>query len=221
MGLPNGLHHLALNVHDVEGPLEFFTQVCGMEMVAFYWMHGVKDAYHIFLRLNGHSSVALVRDPADNEIEARPEQRGMFGMSRIRGAMQHVAFNVASVDDLLAMRDRVRAHGYQTFGPIDHGFCRSVYIPGAPEHMMVEFSTSAQPIDPAQWIDPTTVEHAGLTPEQIERYRNPPAFRSRRGAVEQPAYDPERQILEPAETDLLSDPRKLAEFEKMVQEPAE
>lgn len=113
MGLPNGLHHLALNVHDVEGPLEFFTQVCGMEMVAFYWMHGVKDAYHIFLKLNGHSSVALVRDPADNEIEARPEQRGMFGMSRIRGAMQHVAFNVASVDDLLAMRDRVRAHGYR------------------------------------------------------------------------------------------------------------
>lgn len=44
MGLPNGLHHLALNVHDVEGPLEFFTQGCGMEMVAFYWMHGVKDA---------------------------------------------------------------------------------------------------------------------------------------------------------------------------------
>ena len=221
MGLPNGLHHLALNVHDVEGPLEFFTQVCGMEMVAFYWMHGVKDAYHIFLRLNGHSSVALVRDPADNEIEARPEQRGMFGMSRIRGAMQHVAFNVASVADLLAMRDRVPAHGYQTFGPIDHGFCRSVYIPGAPEHMMVEFSTSAQPIDPAQWIGPTTVEHAGLTPEQIERYRNPPTFRSRRGAVEQPAYDPERQILEPAETDLLSDPRKLAEFERMVQQPAE
>lgn len=220
MGLLNGLHHLALNVHDVEGPLEFFTQVCGMEMVAFYWMHGVKEAYHIFLKLNGHSSVALVRDPADNEIEARPEQRGMFGMSRIRGAMQHVAFNVDSVDDLLAMRDRVRLHGYQTFGPIDHGLGQSVYIPGAPEHMMVEFSTSAQPIDPEQWIDPTTVEHAGLTPEQIERYRNPPAFRSRRGTVGQPACDPERQILEPTETALLSDPRKLAEFEKMVQQPA-
>lgn len=178
------------------------------------------DAYHIFLKLNGHSSVALVRDPADNEIEARPEQRGMFGMSRIRGAMQHVAFNVDSVDDLLAMRDRVRAHGYQTFGPIDHGFCESVYIPGAPEQVMVEFSTSAQPIDPAQWIDPTTVEHAGLTPEQIERYRNPPAFQNRRGTVEQPTYDPERQILEPTATALLSDPRKLAEFEKMVQQPA-
>ena len=86
--------------------------------------------------------------------------------------------------------------------------------------MMVEFSTSAQPIDPAQWIDPTTVEHAGLTPEQIERYRNPPAFQSRRGTVEQPTYDPERQIPEPTETALLSDPRKLAEFEKMVQQSA-
>ena len=85
MGLPNRLHHLPLNVHDVEGLLEFFTQGCGMEMVAFYWMHGMKDAYHIFLNLNGHSSVALVRDPADNETEASPEQYGMSGMSRIRG----------------------------------------------------------------------------------------------------------------------------------------
>ncbi len=35
--------------------------------------------------------------------------------------MQHVAFNVDTLDDLLAMRDRIRSRGLTVFGPIDHG----------------------------------------------------------------------------------------------------
>ncbi len=219
MGLPNGLHHLALNVHDVDGPLEFFTQVCGMEMVAFYWMHGVKDAYHIFLRLNDHSSVALVRDPADDGVEPAPDHVNGLGMSRLRGAMQHVAFNVDTVEQLLAMRDRVRSNGYQTFGPVDHGFCQSIYIPGAPEQMMIEFSTSAEGIDPKAWIDPTTTEHAGITSERIERYCNPPRFEDRNGAVQQPTSDPKKQIVEQRMVDILSDPEKLERLEQSLTQP--
>ena len=99
MGLPNGLHHLAINTDDVEGYIEFFTQACGMELVSFYWMHGVKDAYHIFMRLNDNASVALVRDPADDGIVPEPKHSGGLG-ARMMGAMQHVSFNVPTLDDL-------------------------------------------------------------------------------------------------------------------------
>lgn len=221
MGMPNGLHHIALNVHDVEGALEFFTQACGMELKAFYWMHGFKDAYHIFLKLNERSYVALARVPADDGVEQSPEQRDVLGMDRVRGNMQHIAFNVDGRDELLAMRDRVRSHGYMTFGPIDHGFCESVYIPKATEGMMVEFSCSEQEIDPERWVLDSTLEHAGLSKEKLQRFLNPPPFEPQGGAVPQPAYNAHLQPgLQERICNVLSDPDALAALEKAAAEPA-
>jgi catechol 2,3-dioxygenase-like lactoylglutathione lyase family enzyme len=40
MGLPNGVHHLAIATRDMKGQIDFFTRVVGMELVALYWMHG-------------------------------------------------------------------------------------------------------------------------------------------------------------------------------------
>jgi len=51
MGLPNGIHHLAICTKDIKTQIEFFTQVCGMELEALYWMHGVKNTFHGFLKL--------------------------------------------------------------------------------------------------------------------------------------------------------------------------
>ena len=36
MGLPNGVHHLAICTRDMKSQIEFFTQVLGMELVALY-----------------------------------------------------------------------------------------------------------------------------------------------------------------------------------------
>lgn len=219
MGLPNGLHHLAINTNNIEAQLEFFTQACGMELVSFYWMHGVKDAYHIFMRLNDNASVALVRDPADNGVDPKEEHCGPLG-ARMMGAMQHVSFNVDNMADLVAMRDRIRSHGYQTFGPVDHGFCWSVYIPGAPEaNMMMEFSYNDDPIDPKKWIDPTTLAHAGISAEQIKRYQNPAPFVSQEGKVSQPELDTGKQFLHPMMVEILGDPKKTADFEAKITQP--
>jgi catechol 2,3-dioxygenase-like lactoylglutathione lyase family enzyme len=32
MGLPNGLHHIAICTKDIKGQIEFYTQVVGMEL---------------------------------------------------------------------------------------------------------------------------------------------------------------------------------------------
>ena len=69
MGLPNGVHHLAICTKDMKEQVEFFTQVVGMELVALYWMHGVKNTYHGFVKLGDSSSIAFVQGAESGEIQ--------------------------------------------------------------------------------------------------------------------------------------------------------
>ena len=191
MGLPNGVHHLAICTKNMKEQIEFFTQVVGMELVALYWMHGVKNTYHGFVRLGDSSSIAFVQGPESGEIQP---QTGVSHASWTAGlvapgAMQHLALNVDTEEDLLTMRDRVRSHGHWVMGPLDHGFCKSIYFAG-PEGMMLEFSTSeGESIDAESWIDPEVVKLNGISLEELEQYKNPPAFESQGGSVQNPEVD--------------------------------
>ncbi len=187
MGLPNGVHHLAIATRDVKKQIEFFTEVCGMELVALYWMHGVENTVHAFLRLGDSSSIAFVQAPEMRAIEPAlgVSHPGFTAGNVAGGAMQHVALNVDSEADLLAMRDRLRTHGHWVMGPIDHGMCRSIYAT-APEGLMIEFATSAAAIDADEWIDPEVAAHCAIGAADVARYRRPAPFASRGGAVAQP-----------------------------------
>lgn len=190
MGLPNGVHHLAIGTRDIKAQIEFFSQVVGMELVALYWMHGVPGTVHAFLRLNDSCSLAFVQMPAMQEIEAAPgvSHAGSPAGPVAPGAMQHVALNVDSEADLLALRDRIRSHDYGVLGPIDHGMCKSMYLM-APEGIVLEFAASSAAIDSAQWVDPEVVSLCGITPSELARYRSPDRFVDRAGAVPQPDPD--------------------------------
>lgn len=188
---PNGLHHLALATADIKQQIAFFADVLGMELVALYWMHGVKGAWHGFMRLNDGESIAFVQAPAIKDIprEIGSTHAGNPGGPVAGGAMQHLALNVDSLDELLAMRDRIRLHGVNVFGPIDHGFCQSIYFAG-PEDLSLEISTSSAAIDPRAWIDPEVAELAGLTDEDLRRFTRPQAVAPSERPVPQPPADP-------------------------------
>src|SRR5882672_4982609 len=132
----NDLHHLAIATSNIKTQIEFFSDVLGMELVALYWMHGVKGAWHGFLKLNDHCSVAFVQSPDIAKVprEIGKTHSGNPGGALAGGAMQHVAFNVEDTGELVAMRDRIRSRGVTVFGPIDHGFCQSIYFAG-PENL--------------------------------------------------------------------------------------
>jgi len=189
MGLPNGVHHLAIATRDMKGQIEFFTRVVGMELVALYWMHGVPDTVHGFLKLGDTSSLAFVQGPQMRTIKPQPgvSHAGSPAGAVAPGAMQHVALSVSSEADLLALRDRIRSHGYWVMGPIDHGMCKSIYL-AAPEGIVLEFATSSGPIDADRWIDPDVVRVCGIDAQELARYRHPQAFDSRNGAVPQPDH---------------------------------
>ena len=187
VGLPNGLHHLAIATRDLKAQLEFFTDVIGLELVALYWMHGVADTVHAFLRLSDTASIAFVQSPGMRQRESRlgVSHAGFTAGDVAPGAVQHVALNVDGEDELMAMRDRIRTRGYWVMGPIDHGMCKSIYL-AAPEGLQLEFSTSSSAIDAERWIDPEAVAHCGISAAELARYRRPAPFASQRGAVAQP-----------------------------------
>jgi len=190
MSKANALHHLAITTADIKKQIEFFSDVLGMELVALYWMHGVEGAWHGFLKLNDDSSIAFVQTPDVGKI---PPQVGVThagnpGAPSAPGTMQHLALNVDTDGELLVLRDRIRSRGVNVLGPIDHGFCKSIYFAGL-ENLSLEIATSAEAIDARAWIDPDVAGLAGISAQELERYRKPAAYAGQGGTVAQPPYD--------------------------------
>jgi catechol 2,3-dioxygenase-like lactoylglutathione lyase family enzyme len=190
MGLASGVHHLAISTADIKAQLTFFTDVLGAELKALYWMHGVEGAKHAFVKLGDHSYVAFVHMPAIEAIDTElgVTHAGSGAGTSAPGTMQHVAFNVDTLDDLLALRDRIRSRGINVFGPLDHGMCHSIYFAG-PEHLSLEIATSAAPIDDRAWIDPEVVALCGIDAAELAAMRAPAAYEDAGGAVPNPPID--------------------------------
>lgn len=190
MNKVEGLHHLAVCTADMKSQIEFFTDKLGMELVALYWMHGVPNTWHGFLRLNDESSIAFVQNPDIESVPVRlgETHAGNPGANCARGVMQHLALAVKGDEELHAMRDRLRAKGVPVLGPLDHGFCQSIYFAG-PENLSLELSYSTEAIDANAWIDPEVVELAGINKEELARYLRPADFADKGGAVPQPALN--------------------------------
>ncbi len=190
MGLPNGVNHIAISTADMKRQITFFSDVLGAELKALYWMHGVDKTFHAFLKLSDTSYVAFQQADGNALIEpelGRTHSGSPAGLSA-PGTLQHLAFNVDSRDDLLAMRDRIRSRGLQVLGPINHGFCQSIYFAG-PELLSLEVTWAPHALDPQEWIDPEVVGLCDIDATELAAMTNPPAFESRGGTVPQPPVD--------------------------------
>lgn len=188
MNKVEGLHHLAICTADMKAQIEFFTDKLGMELQALYWMHGVENTWHGFLRLNDESSLAFVCNPDIENIpvELGTTHAGNPAANSAQGTMQHLALKVKDHAELLAMRDRLRSKGVPVMGPIEHGMCCSMYFAG-PENLALELSYSLEPINNEAWIDPEVVALAGISADELARYKQPKSFTDQAGQVAQPA----------------------------------
>ena len=190
MSRANGLHHLAISTGNMKAQIEFFSDVLGMELVALYWMHGVEGTWHGFLRLNDTASVAFVQNDKITATQGvlGVSHAGNSGLPTAPGAMQHVAFNVDTDNELLNMRDRIRSRGINVLGPLDHGMCKSIYFAG-PEGLCLEIATSSAAIDARAWIDPEVQALAGISNEELARFKTPAPYKGEGGKLKQPPYD--------------------------------
>jgi catechol 2,3-dioxygenase-like lactoylglutathione lyase family enzyme len=107
---PGGVNHLAIATRDIKSQIAFFTDVLGCPLRALYRMHGAEGAWHAFVELNPASYIAFVFHPDNPDARQLGVTHAATPTSPVApGAMQHVALNVETVDELLALRDRIRS----------------------------------------------------------------------------------------------------------------
>tara|TARA_R110000787_G_scaffold20114_8_gene59872 strand:- start:8970 stop:9524 length:555 start_codon:yes stop_codon:yes gene_type:complete len=125
--LPNlqGVHHVAYRCKDAKETVEFYHDVLGMDFqLAIAEDHvpstGAYDPYmHIFLDAGNGNVLAFFE---------LPEQPDMDRDHNTPQWVQHIAFKVATMDDLLNAKTRAEAHGLDVIGPTNHGIFRSIYF---------------------------------------------------------------------------------------------
>lgn len=182
---PKGVNHLALSTKDMKNQVKFWSEVLGCPLKALYWMHGVPDTFHGFIELNPDSYIAFVQHPKNSdEIELGKTHAGNASGPSAIGTMQHVALHVDTFDELMTMRDRIRSHGVQVMGPLDHGFIQSIYFAG-PEGLSLEIATGSD-IPAENWIDPEVTDLCGMSLQEVDAYKNPVAHTPADEPVPQP-----------------------------------
>ena len=191
---PNGVNHLAIATRDMKAQLEFWGDVMGCPTKGLFWMHGVEGAFHAFVELAPGCWLSFVQRP-DNPAEPTwgVSHAGNAASPVTAGAMQHVAVNVDTLDELLTMRDRIRSRGIQVMGPLNHGFCQSIYFAG-PEHTSLEVCCGGA-LDEERWIDPEVRDLCGIDADEMEALKHPAPFRRPDEPVAQPPLDPSKPTM--------------------------
>lgn len=119
------LHHYAYRARDAEETRHFYEDILGLPLY-----HIIQSDYvpstgeycpytHFFFRLQDGSFIAFF-DLGDDE-KALPSPNTPAWVN-------HVAFRVASVAQLEAMRARLQAHGVDVIGVTDHHVFKSIYF---------------------------------------------------------------------------------------------
>lgn len=119
------IHHVAYRCKDAKATADWYANILGMEFTtAFAEDHvpstGEYDPYmHIFLDCGGGNIIAFFELPNQPEMGKDPNTPAW---------VQHIAFEVADMDALLAAKAHIAAQGIDVVGPTFHGIFRSIYF---------------------------------------------------------------------------------------------
>ena len=120
-----GIHHVAYRCRDAKRTVSFYRQHLGMDFKRAIAEDrvpstGEDDPYmHVFLDAGGGNVLAFF------ELPNSPD------MDRDRNTpewVQHIAFEVADLDELLGAKARLEAAGIEVLGPVNHGIFDSIYF---------------------------------------------------------------------------------------------
>ncbi len=125
MALLQRIHHVAYRCRDAKQTVEWYRKHLGMDFVLAIAEDnvpstGAPDPYmHVFLDAGQGNVLAffeLPNSPAMGRDTNTPEW------------VQHIAFKVASMDELLAAKARLQAAGIEVIGPTEHTIFKSIYF---------------------------------------------------------------------------------------------
>lgn len=121
------IHHAAYRCLDAEQTRWFYEDVLGLKLaaaLAFDAAHGAMlgrpgGYLHIFFEMGDGNYIAFFDEPETAE-PAHFARKDSFDL--------HLAFEVSSMENLLAWQEHINAQGKTCLGPVDHGFVHSVYM---------------------------------------------------------------------------------------------
>ena len=122
---PTRLHHVAYLTRDTQKTIEFYTKLLNMKLVAHAQSERVPSTgephphLHTFFQLADGGCVAFF------EILGLPERKDT---TVVPGWVRHLALRVPDQDSLLRYKERLEANDVEVLGPVDHGFCHSIYF---------------------------------------------------------------------------------------------
>jgi catechol 2,3-dioxygenase-like lactoylglutathione lyase family enzyme len=140
-----GLHHNAYRCRDSEETRGFYEDFLGLRFVSAFEIGGTaaggRRALHTFFEMDDGSCLAFFEVPG-----------AAFEFKRQDALDLHIALGVEpkAFDEML---DKAKAAGREAHGPIDHGFCRSIYFRD-PNGYVIELTANTgvqgEIMDPAQ-----------------------------------------------------------------------
>lgn len=152
-----GLYHFSYPCRDGEETRKFYEDLLGLPLVNCMTADRVpstgeeKPYAHFFFEMADGSYMAFF-DLGENVMpEPSPNTPAW---------VQHFAMEVASVDEVLAMRDRLRAAGVQVTDVIDHEFINSVYF-FDPNGLRLEVTARTE--EPGYLEQAASSAHASMT----------------------------------------------------------
>lgn len=119
------IHHVAYRCNDAKETVAFYERALGMSYsTAFAEDHvpstGAYDPYmHVFLECGGGNVLAFFE---------LPNQPAMGRDPNTPAWVQHIAFEVADFDTLLAAKVHLEEQGIDVLGPTHHGIFKSIYF---------------------------------------------------------------------------------------------
>lgn len=120
-----GIHHSAYRCRDAEETRAFYEDVLGLPLAAVVQEEkepgtGMPNPFvHLFFKMPDGNFIAFFDAPGT-------AKKGDF--EPVHGFDRHAAFEAEDEVTLLAWQAKLTAAGVPCFGPIDHGFVKSVYF---------------------------------------------------------------------------------------------
>lgn len=144
------IHHVAYRCKDAKETVQFYKDVLDMDLIGAIAEDQVPstkepDPYmHIFLDAGAGNILAFFELPTKPPMGRDPNTPDWT---------QHIAFQVADVDTLLAIKERAEKAGLNVVGPTNHEIFKSIYF----------FDPSGHRLECAAWT---------TTPEQMKRMKD-------------------------------------------------
>ncbi len=132
-----GIHHSAYRCRDAEETRSFYEDVLGLPLAGLVIEEkepgsGRRNPFvHIFFALGDGNYIAFFDAPGS----AAPDS-----FAAVHGFERHVAFEAADEATLRDWQAKLNAANVPCFGPIDHGFVKSVYFTD-PNGLPLEITT--------------------------------------------------------------------------------